>query len=245
MDSLSSGWTIFVVPTAIAVAAIVGFVKTLLEKRNLELENQKLQIEVSAATSRIVLATDEQVEKYAFRQHFMRRTIRLASILLAVALPTALVFNTQSRQGPQEVPTEIVTGTTTTTTTPPPPRPPDHPLKIEIEKRQPPNLSLPTGRWQVRSPQDIAGRRITGIEFLADNHFNATSADGRTAFTGSWGGETGTLTAKGESTAPPAFRFECDLVYVEYTRSPQSSYVLGDCRGDQDRWMWELTTAGR
>jgi hypothetical protein len=226
LEYLSSGWTLVVVPTAIAIAAIVGFVKTLLEKRNLELENQKLQIEVAAATSRVVLATDEQVEKYAFRHHFMRRTIRLASIILAVVLPTGLVLNTQLSRSPDVL----------SPPSPPPPAP-----GVEIKKKPPPNLSLPTGRWAVRDTQAIAGRRISAIEFGADGRFTATSADGRTAFTGSWGGDTGTLIAKGASTAQPGFRFECDLVYVEHTRSRQSSYVLGHCRGAEDRWTWEMS----
>jgi hypothetical protein len=163
LEYLSSGWTLVVVPTAIAIAAIVGFVKTLLEKRNLQLENQKLQIEVAAATSRIVLATDEQVEQYAFRRHFVRRTIRLASIILAVALPTGLVFNTQLSRGP-----DILV---------PLPAPPA--LPVEIPRKAPPNLSLPIGRWAVRGSQGIAGRRISAIEFGADGRFTATSADGR------------------------------------------------------------------
>ena len=238
LEYLSSGWTLVVVPTAIAIAALAGFIKTLLEKRNLELQNQKLHVEVAAATSRIMLATDEQVEKYAFRRHFMSRTIRIASVLLAVGLPTTLVLNTQLRQGPQAGPVPAVQPA-------PLPKQPDQPPPPV------PPRSLPIGRWNVRGHDSVFGRtvtrpstgRVTEIEFLPDGRL--TGRAGGTTFVGTWGAETGKLIAKSESAAEPAFRFECDLVYVEYQQSPRSSYVLGECMNSQDRWKWELTAAPR
>ena len=236
-EYLSSGWTLVVVPTAIAIAALAGFIKTLLEKRNLELQNQKLHVEVAAATSRIVLATDEQVEKYAFRRHFMSRTIRIASVLLAVGLPTTLVLNTQLGQGPEAGPVPAVR--------PAPVPEPDQPSPPVLPR------SLPIGRWNGRGPGIVFGRAVTGkipsirrvteIEFLPDGRL--TGRAGGTTFVGTWGAETGKLIARSDSGAEPAFRFECDLVYVEYQQSPRSSYVLGECTNSQDRWKWELTTA--
>jgi hypothetical protein len=227
LEYLSSGWTLVVVPTAIAIAALVGFVKTLLEKRNLELQNQKLQVEVEAATSRIVLATDEQVEKYAFRRHFMKRTIRLASVLLAVALPTTLVLNTQLRQEREAGPTPIVR-----------PAPPKN--QTEAPRRVPVR-SLPIGRWEVRGPHTD---RVSEIEFFAGGRLTGTSGtDRRTTAAGSWDGVTGKLIARGELTTQPVISFECDLVYVNNQQSPRSSYVIANCSSASDRWKWELTPA--
>ena len=165
--------------------------------------------------------------EYAFRHHFMSRTIRIASVLLAVGLPTTLVLNTQLGQGPEAGPVSIV----------PPP------LPKHSEGPPPPVLprSLPIGRWNMHGSQKSLGRGIE-IEFLANGRL--TGRTGGTAFVGTWGGETGKLIAKGESSTQPEFRFECDLVYVEYQRSPRSSYVIADCANAQDRWRWELTTAG-
>jgi protein TonB len=80
------------VPTAIAISSLIAFWKTVLEKRNLQLENKKLQVEVAAVTSRVALPTDEQIEKYAFTAKFSSRAIRIASMILAVALPATLVL---------------------------------------------------------------------------------------------------------------------------------------------------------
>ena len=224
LEYLSSGWTLVVVPTAIAIAALVGFVKTLLEKRNLELQNQKLQVEVEAATSRIVLATDEQVEKYAFRRHFMKRTIRLASVLLAVALPTTLVLNTQLRQ-------ERETGSVPIVRPAPPNEQTEAPLRVPVR-------SLPIGRWEVRGPHTD---RVSEIEFLAGGRLTGTTrTDSRTTVAGSWDGVTGKLIARGESTSRPGFSFECDL---DYRQSPRSSSVIANCSSASDRWRWELTPA--
>src|SRR5262245_51821345 len=99
MDYLTSVWTLAVVPTAIAISALIAFWKTVLEKHNVELENRKLQIELQAASSRIVVPTAEEIEKYSFTRRYVRRTIRISSIVLAVALPATLVLqNINARQ---------------------------------------------------------------------------------------------------------------------------------------------------
>jgi hypothetical protein len=92
LDFLTSAWTIAVVPTALAIAGLIAFWKTVLEKRNLELENRKLQSELAVADGFVVRPTDEQIEKYAFTVKFTRRAIRIGSIFLAVALPATLVL---------------------------------------------------------------------------------------------------------------------------------------------------------
>ena len=157
----------------------------------------------------------------------MSRTIRIASVLLAVGLPTTWVLNTQPGHGPEAGSVPSVPS----------------PLPKQSKGLPPPVLprSLPIGRWKMHGPRKTRGRGIE-IEFLANGRL--TGRTGGTAFVGTWGGETGKLIAKGESSTQPEFRFECDLVYVEYERSPRSSYVIADCANAQDRWRWELTTAG-
>jgi len=51
------------------------------------------------------------------------------------------------------------------------------------------------------------------------------------------------LIARGEATTQPAFSFECDLVYVDYQQSPQSSYVIANCSSASGQWKWELNRA--
>lgn len=98
---LTSAWTLAIVPAAIAVSSLVAFWKTWLEKRQVELEYKKLQIDVSAATSRIVAPTAAEVKEYAFSAQFMRRAVRLGSVVLAVALPVTVAL--QQTEGPQPV----------------------------------------------------------------------------------------------------------------------------------------------
>jgi hypothetical protein len=148
------------------------------------------------------------------------RTLAVAgSLLLAVALPATLFLDT-TRHGPEV-------------------------RRSEGPPRQAPGSSLPIGRWQIRAPQEILHARVTELEFLRDGRFTGTTGSpGVTTVLGSWGGATGRLSATGESATRPSFRFVCDLVYVQYTRSPQSSYVIADCHSPLDRWTWELTAAG-
>ena len=122
MDFLTSAWTLVVVPTAIAVSALIAFWKTVLEKRNVELENRRLQIDLEAASSRIVVPNADEISKYSFTQTFVRRTIRIGSIVLAVALPTILVLqNAKLEQGSESPPTNIGEQPTPAQPTPAPP----------------------------------------------------------------------------------------------------------------------------
>lgn len=106
-----------------------------------------------------------------------------------------------------------------------------------------PALGLPIGRWKVHRGAQLAGQQIAEIEFRDEGRFTGASSAGRTTIAGTWGGESGTLKATGTALAQPGVGFECDLVYVEATKMPQSSYVLGDCRGGRERWRLELYRA--
>ena len=145
MDALPASWSGgsqnsspggFTVPTAIAISALIAFWKTVLEKRNLELENRKLHVEVAAATSRIVLPTDEQIEKYAFAAKFVRRTIRIGSMVLAVALPAALVLQNHDVEPPPPPTTTLPPAPVPRV--PPEPQPTPPPPDISPAPSQPP-----------------------------------------------------------------------------------------------------------
>jgi hypothetical protein len=98
-----------VVPTAMAVAAIVAFAKTMLEKRKLLLENKKLQLEIAAVTQHIVLPTDAQIQQYSFKHRWTATTIRVGGLLLAIAIPTSLVMRTVSDNGSLLIPAPPIT----------------------------------------------------------------------------------------------------------------------------------------
>lgn len=160
---------------------------------------------------------------------WLRYAIPTATIVLAVALPATLALNSPSRRANEPLHLSMDDG---------------HVDGAEPVTAKPiaPAQGLPVGRWEVRGEQS-AGQRVAAIELGENGHFTGTSSSGQTTFTGTWGGETGTLKATGTSVAQPSARFECELVYVEATQSPQSSYVLGDCRGARDRWTLELYRA--
>jgi hypothetical protein len=120
-EFISSTWTLAVVPSAIAIAGVCAFAKTLLEKRNLQLENQRLQLEISAAERRIIVPSEGQIEKYGVVRVAINRTVRLSGILLAVLLPVSVALQTgpMSSVPPPDLPPPAPTPAPT------PARPPD------------------------------------------------------------------------------------------------------------------------
>jgi hypothetical protein len=149
---------------------------------------------------------------------------RLAPVILVVTLSAALVFIARLGRGPDAYGTTL------------PPAPSGTTIRVEPKPMPRVPDSLPVGRWHVTGPH------VTEIDLLADGRLTGSVRPGQATVQGSWGAATGTLTARGTSTAP-AFPFDCDLVYVEYRRAPQSSYVVADCHNAQERWRWELTRA--
>lgn len=159
-ELLTSAWTVAIVPAAVAISALIAFWKTWVEKRNVELENRKLEIELDAAASRIIAPTDEQVERYgvrkphrtyAFRSTFVRQTIRIGAMVLAVALPISLAIQGARTGMP-------------TATVPPPVDPVDHtdiPLPPDVPPPNPPDppkpSTDPSGRWTKPSRDSLVG----------------------------------------------------------------------------------------
>ena len=161
--------------------------------------------------------------------------IATATIVLAVALPATFALNSPPRGASDSRPALIDDGNTPETA-----RGSDPPVTAGPIA---PAQGLPIGRWAVLGGAQFAGQQVAEIEFGDEGRFTGRSSAGQTAFAGRWGGETGTLKATGTSLVQPAVSFECDLVYVEATKRPQSSYVLGDCRGGRERWTLELYRA--
>lgn len=135
---LASAWTLAVVPSAIAIAAVVAFAKTLVEKRNLRLENQKLQFEISAMTRQIVLPTDDQIARYSFRRLVVRRTVRLGAAFLAVALPVSVGLQINSERSPSDV-----DSAPPTITAPPSPADPAPAPDRVASRRESPSIDAP------------------------------------------------------------------------------------------------------
>lgn len=80
-EFFSSAWALAIVPSAIAIAGVVAFAKTLLENRNLQLEKQRLQLEISAATRRVIIPSESQIEKYGVVRVAMHR--RTSTVLVS------------------------------------------------------------------------------------------------------------------------------------------------------------------
>ncbi len=105
LEFLTSAWALAVVPSALAIYYLFGFVSTLLNKRKTELEIVQLQRKEALADSRIVLPTDADVEKFKrpidhrqFRA-LIRRSALISGLVLGV---TGLLLNRSERAGPME-----------------------------------------------------------------------------------------------------------------------------------------------
>ena len=89
-----SAWTLAVVPTAVAIAAVYGFAKLLLEKRKTELEIAKLKADAVAGSARVYQPTTSEIARYGYlkvaQRSALRRAAGLAAVLVAVLLPASV-----------------------------------------------------------------------------------------------------------------------------------------------------------
>jgi hypothetical protein len=174
-EFFSSAWALAIVPSAIAIAGVVAFAKTLLENRNLQLEKQRLQLEISAATRRVIIPSESQIEKYGVVRVAMQRTVRLSGIVLAVLLPVSVALQTgpmPSVPQPDEPGAEAIPATPAI-----PADPPDIPLEDRPANELPARPDLPRP-----APQDLEvmlrdfrtmGVNATAARFFANDQMKA------------------------------------------------------------------------
>jgi hypothetical protein len=150
---LDSAWALAVLPTAAAIAAVFAFVKLLGDKRKVDLENAKLQLELAKARSPIVEPTREEVERYSRRQRRQSSGPWLNIVVYAAVTGTIGAFVVQGLSEPTLPPGWIAV---------PPPPPPSANRGPTVAASCEPYAVKPGGRSKVRAEAtDPDGDQLT------------------------------------------------------------------------------------
>jgi peptidoglycan-associated lipoprotein len=99
---LQSAWDDAIIPTAVAVAAVLGFWKLLLEKQKLQLEIDRLRRDAPSAIHR---PTTDEIQAYSHasrgeleavvrRLQHVRTAIRTSALLVVILLPASVYLST-------------------------------------------------------------------------------------------------------------------------------------------------------